>query len=378
MDFNNINFEKFLFHMKNKDNNSEKNIIKKFSKDFIVNELIEIKNHSLDAKEVFENNSILNENLKEGKYQLYVLKKENCSMSKAISKLMNFTNKKESKVNYSGIKDKKAITYQFITIENGPKKNLDSDDISLKFVCNIEKPIYIGQNTGNNFQITIRNYESNNLLPQEKEIKFANFFGEQRFSKNNFDIGLNFLKKDFKTACYLILQNFANKNIEEEFNNKEYEKIEISSFEERKVLEHLQKNENDYIGAIKKIKLKFLKLYLASVQSAIFNEIVAKYVQKNLPNDTLIPLYGFGIDLDEYAQEVVEILEKILDKYSLKKRDFIIRNIPELSLEGESRKMFEVANINSINEIKTEKTMIIDFNLNKGTYATVFLAHFFS
>jgi len=357
-----MNYQKFLYHINPKQEQKE-NVVKFKEEDFIVNEILTVDNKRLNAKYCFEKDKII---FQKGNYQLYVLYKKNSSMSKVISQIIKIFNKKESKINYCGIKDKKAITYQFLTIQNGFKKNLENKLFSLKYVGDLNEPLFVGKHDKNNFQIVIRNVNGKKNVIEE----FINFFGEQRFSKNNFKIGLNIIKKDFKNACYQILQNSCKENIKEKFDLKNYDFI-IENSEEKIVLEHLKKNNTDYIGAIKKIKFKFLSLYLASVQSAIFNEVCLELYNNNIHKKLLIPLFGFGTEKENYSFNVYQIVQKILNKYNLKSRDFIIRNIPNLSLEGENRYYKSVANINKFEYI--DDKLLIDFDLDKGCYATVFL-----
>src|SRR3989338_10158143 len=113
--------------------------------------------------------------------------------------------------------------------------------------------------------ITVRNLDDNKVKTiqklQNKIIKIPNKFGPQRFSKNNHLVGKAIIKKDFKKAIGLILENKGN--IENEIKS------------------YLEKNKNDYIGAFRLIPLKTRKLFVHSYQSFLFNEIVKEYLKNN-------------------------------------------------------------------------------------------------
>ena len=77
------------------------------------------------------------------------------------------------------------------------------------------------------------------------------------------------------------------------------------------------------------------------------------------------------------------IVESLLEKEELELTDFIIKQIPNLSLEGNSRKVWvEVKDFKVIekgdDELNQNKKKIkISFQLQKGSYATVVLKELF-
>ena len=59
------------------------------------------------------------------------------------------------------------------------------DNISLEYYGSGDSFLALGNLKGNAFEITIRNIDS---LPESKT-QYVNYYGEQRFSRNNHDIG---------------------------------------------------------------------------------------------------------------------------------------------------------------------------------------------
>ncbi|MBN1644911.1 tRNA pseudouridine(13) synthase TruD, partial [Candidatus Woesearchaeota archaeon] len=202
----------------------------------------------------------------------------------------------------------------------------------------------LGDLEGNSFEIVVRNISSKPELKQ----KFVNYFGAQRFSRNNPAIGKVIVKRDFKHAIELILEGKGN-------------------FEGR-TKEFLEKNSNDYVGALKTIPRKILSLYVHSYQSLLWNQQA-----KNSTEET-VPIIGFNTLIDS----------KIIEKEGIKLRDFIIKEIPQLSSEGGERKrLVEAANV-SISELEKDelncgkKKILIKFTLPKGSYATEYIRQLFS
>lgn len=325
--------------------------IKQVPEDFIVKEI-----NNLQFKE-------------SGKYCYYTLIKKSYTTQRAIEKSAKLLKTDSKLIGFSGTKDKNALTYQTISVKGAsPCRNLESDDLKLIYIGRGEEQISLGDHISNAFIITLRNIKDIKI----KESKyFPNYFDEQRFSKNNVKIGLAILKKDYKLATSLILES-----------NDEYD-----------IKSYLKSHLNDYVGSIKRIPFKIQKFFIGSVQSYIFNETLNELFSTHNPRmikysqgyflfledynieSQNIPLVGFGTEFDD--ERIKNIVEKKLTDLKLTKRDFIIRSHPDLSSEGDQRKI--IAKIENLLVGKLEKDELnkgkkklqFMFNLPKGSYATI-------
>mgnify|MGYP001163227404 CR=1 FL=1 len=323
---------------------NENYILKAIPDDFIVEEIKEIKH------------------LEKGNYSYYILRKKDIGTAEAISKISRKLNIDKKYINFAGNKDKKAVTSQHISISRGPENDFEDANWSLKFMGKFKERINLGDLNGNHFEITIRNIES---APKTKDY-FVNYFDEQRFSKNNAEIGKLIVKKDFKSACELI----------------ENEKMEY----------FLVEKPNEYANALKSEK-KLVKIYIHAFQSYLWNKYASEYVRKygkNIKNSDYslgklyfgdienkkIPLVGFGTDIDEE-------MKILLKEEGISQRDFLIKSIPELSSEGDERDLIVKAENVKIEKLanddlnKGKKKVVISFNLPKGSYATMFIKSLF-
>jgi tRNA pseudouridine13 synthase len=159
-------------------------IIKQKTEDFKVKEVID-----LEIKE-------------SGSYSYIILEKKNYNTLDAIKKLAKTLNLKEKNFGYAGNKDKKAITQQYVSILNLKKEKLENlkiKDIKIKFPGYGNKRICLGDLKGNEFKIIVRDVKK-----KPKSDFIENYFDEQRFSKNNVEIGKLIIKKQFKKACELL------------------------------------------------------------------------------------------------------------------------------------------------------------------------------
>ncbi|MEW5896341.1 MAG: tRNA pseudouridine(13) synthase TruD [Nanoarchaeota archaeon] len=343
-------------------------IIKQIPEDFVVKEI-----SSVEIKD-------------KGRHAYFRLKKKNRNTLDVIKEIARQLHLKEKQIGFAGNKDKQAVTEQLISIPVAKKekiKEINVDNVSLDFVGYDDRPLSLGDLQGNEFEVVARNLDKCNI----NKIKFVeNYFDEQRFGSNNVEIGKGLVRRDFSAAAQLI-------------NNS-------------KIKEHLAKNRNDFVGALKELPMRLLKMYVHAYQSYLWNETLAHYLSNalsNAPGNTgsvvkevryflgkfvfvsdadivsdadkfsalEIPLIGFAGGDYELDDKLKGIITKIMSREEISFSDFVIRQIPELSLEGGLRKAFvEIGNLKVGKEEKDDfnkrkKKIKLAFSLPKGSYATI-------
>lgn len=331
-------------------------ILKQQLEDFIVKEISNVKVND------------------QGNYTYFKLKKRNRNTLDVIKEIAKQLNLKEKQVGFAGSKDKNAITEQLISIKNVSKKKISSikiENADLKLVGYGNEPISLGGLEGNGFKIIVRNLEEFSI----DKVTFTpnyipNYFDEQRFSLHNLDIGRHLVKKEFKDAVRLINDTRCKK--------------------------HLEKHERDFIGALKKLPLRLLRMYVNAYQSYLWNRTLAEHLRENgkilkevtyslgkfvFVNDfdkfldLEVPLIGFGIEIKN--TKIKETIKNLMKKENLDFADFVIKQIPELSLEGELRKAFVEVKDLKIGKVENDelnlgkKKVKLSFSLGKGSYATM-------
>ena len=98
--------------------------------------------------------------------------------------------------------------------------------------------------------------------------------------------------------------------------------MESNSEQNERIEEHLQKQKNDFIGALKTIPFKMLKLYVHSYQSFLFNKALEEYTSLNtggnkLNYDEKIPIIGLSMELKELKNQHFLISIMFMKKYLL-------------------------------------------------------------
>ena len=320
--------------------------LKKDPKDFIVEE---ISGYNLDPS---------------GSYSIYKLTKEDYTTLNACKLIAKINKNLLRDIGFAGSKDRRAITTQYISLRNvrHAHKKSYGENITLEYIGQSKNPLSLGDLKGNKFIITLYDIKKEPKIISQS----INYFDDQRFSKNNHLVGKAILKKKYGDACDL-LDEFC-------------------------VSEHLISNPSDYVGALKRLPLKTLYMFIHAYQSFIFNNIVAKYLSKlehtsaeynfgtfifpkESVEDFKVPLVGFEF-FESENEEIEGFLEDFLEKDKINPRSFVNKQIPELTFEGNLRNVIvQVKDFSS--NIDSDK-VVVEFTLPKGSYATVVIKKMFS
>jgi len=276
---------------------------------------------------------------KKGEYGYFLLKKKNWNTMDVVKEISRKLKIKEKNIKYAGLKDKKAITEQFISIKSVKKFDFKIKDVELKKIGEGDEPMKLGGLEGNEFKIIVRNLDEKKKL---RINKLENYFDKQRFSNKNVKVGKALLKRDYKELCKLL--NLKNKE-------------EVFQFDR-----------------------KILRLTLNSFQSYVFNKALESYLDKKKINCKL-PLINF--DTKFKSKMIEKIYDKILEKENVKKEDFIFREMPFLVSEGKNRDAFvKVEDFKysySTDELRKGKFKCdLSFKLGKGSYGTLVVDKLFS
>ena len=317
--------------------------IKQKPEDFIVKEITAIRPES------------------NGHYAYVLLKKRDYTTLRALQHIAIKLGTPLKNIGFAGNKDKNAVTEQMISIKNvgeGQIKGVKLKDIELEFKGYGKSPISLGDLAGNAFRIVVRGITEKEIKNLNNKIGktpllMPNYFGEQRFSKNNADIGKAIVKRDFRKAVDLILEN--------EIEYKE------------KIKQALEQHPSDYIGALRTLPKKLLTLYVNAYQSLLWNKTLKKAIENEMPVKK-IPMIGFGMETKDKGLR--EIIGNIMKDEALTERDFIISQFPELSAEGVEREAF--VEIKDLKVKKEDKNVLFEFSLPKGSYATEAVKFLFS
>ncbi len=230
------------------------------------------------------------------------------------------------RMGFAGMKDRSAITKQWLCVSNMKPEELPDlekilHNVQIINIKQNEKKLRMGQLKGNKFRLNIRN---TNDPPEDKKIAqevleslevtgVPNYYGYQRFGKlrsTTHLVGKALVESDVKKAVDIYIGNPAKEehNIPQQARTlydegkyqEAYDLMPKSMRYEKMMLSHLIKAQNkhgqlvekDYIIAIESLPKPLKRMFVNAYESYLFNKIVnqrAKIgINKYLDGDIII------------------------------------------------------------------------------------------
>ncbi len=262
-----------------------------------------------------------------------------------------------------------------------------------------------------------------------------NFFGVQRFGEIRpitHLVGRAIIEGDFEQAVMIYLAKvYAGESEEDQearkclaethdFNRciKLYPK---KLNHELAMLHHLAGNPTDYLGALAKLSENLQRMFIHAYQSYLFNLTLSRRIKEQIPLNRAIagdivcfknavglpdtrriqkvtdqnikginnliergrafitaPLFGYETHLSTGIPGEIE--QQVIEEQSIKLKDFNVRDAPKYASKGLRREVLIHAN-RTYNVIPDELNsdyckLIVDFTLQKGSYATMLLREY--
>ncbi len=148
-----------------------------------------------------------------GEYALYRLRKRGLTTWDVLGEIARRLRLRQDVLGYGGLKDRHAVSYQFVTIPGGPKKDLHGRDWHLEYLGQVSSPMSKARLRGNLFEITVREVAlSEEELAREveavRQFGVPNYFDEQRFGSVRHRQGFaarEAVRGNLERALYLLL-----------------------------------------------------------------------------------------------------------------------------------------------------------------------------
>jgi tRNA pseudouridine13 synthase len=259
-----------------------------------------------------------------GKFVEFFLVKRNIDTLQAIRQLSRILGVSYKRFSYAGIKDRRAVTSQRVSLYGAsPQDLLGRDTPSLKILHphSVSKPIVPGNLQGNQFTITIRDVEVSGIQAAERIARIKeeyerqggilNFFGHQRFGTtrpNTHLIGKQILQGNLEKAVRVLLDKTALESPEIDGDEAEAvpddavaeppQYLHPQQSYERAISQYLAKHPADYGGSLRVLPKDLLRLYIHAYQAYLFNEMLSGRVKRRLPlsqptvGDFVMPVTG--------------------------------------------------------------------------------------
>jgi len=335
-------------------------------------------------------------------------------------------------VSYAGLKDKRAITVQLMSVPARAAERLRRirlARIDIRDIRYTRHAVQIGDLWGNRFTIRLREMAVDcetaaRLMGEVTRRPLLNYFGVQRFGVTRpytHLVGKALVRNDFESAVRLMLtttSEFESPELTEArrrlAENLEPDEKILSMFPpdlryEQTVMKQLMKRPGDYKRAFSQVPPKVQTIFVHAYQSYLFNRLISARMRRGAsivfpePGDFVIQLdrthtgrdswlyvternleerirmvesgeYGLAAPVPGYATKMppswqTDLLHAILRDEGIELQEFRKPDRPALDSAG-GLHLVSMSPLDLSTEC-VEGDLVVRFSLRKGSYATV-------
>lgn len=304
-------------------------VIKQHPEDFAVEEvLIDGSRASLNIPELGDSKGVLGSSSSKDRYLLCVLVKANWDTFSAVKAVADKLGISTTRIQIAGIKDARAVTAQYITIQGASAQETGKvrvKDIQVRPIGYFRHRLSSYYLLGNSFHIIVKsiNHAASTVQGRTEKIKeelelfggIPNFFGHQRFGTIRpvtHLVGREMAKGNFQEAAMIFLS--ASTPHEHPQSRRARERLQTTrDFQqalrefpkqlryERLMLKHLAKRTGDFTGAFDRLPTKLRRLFPQAYQAYLFNKFLSGRIAA-----------GLRLDKAEVGDQVLKV-----DRYGL-------------------------------------------------------------
>jgi tRNA pseudouridine13 synthase len=235
-----------------------------------------------------------------GDFSLYRLDKTGWTTPDALAAIRRRWRLDFRRVSYGGLKDRHAVTSQYLTIFRGPQRNLTHERIALTYLGRRPEPYTAGDIAANRFAIVLRGMSDNEVshaieaLGDVEKAGLPNYFDDQRFGS----VGspAEFVAKEmvlgrFERALWLALAAPYEHDRSEQKREKAILrdlwgdwpalKAKLPRGHARSLIDYLVHHPDDFKGAVVRLRPELQGLYLSAYQSYLWNRMLAEWLTRS-------------------------------------------------------------------------------------------------
>ena len=252
----------------------------------------------------------LGASLEQQQHLLCILTKHNWDTFLAIKNVAIQLGIGQNNIQIAGIKDAKAVTAQYVTIENLKTEDackVNVNGIQLRPVGYIHYPLSVFYLLGNSFKIKITqitqdqavvNTQINQVIQEITELAgIPNYYGHQRFGTTRpitHYVGKAIVEGNFEEAAMLFLakpspdEHAESRKARTELQQTHDFKAALEHYPkqlcyERSMLKYLNEKPNEYLKAFNVLPFKLQILFVQAYQSYLFNRFLSERIKAGLP-----------------------------------------------------------------------------------------------
>jgi tRNA pseudouridine13 synthase len=235
----------------------------------------------------------------EGRFVFYRLTKRGLGTLEAIEAVCRRWNLAGRRVSYGGLKDRHARTVQYLTIADGPLRNLRETNFELEPLGRLAAPYGPAHFQGNRFVVVLREMPAAAIdracraigeLPRDG---LPNYFDDQRFGSVGSDgefIAAAWLRGDCERALWLALAapnpadrpgTKAEKQVlRESWCRWPEAKARLGRSHARSLVTYLADHPADFRGAFARLRRELRSLYFSAFQSHLWNQMLGGWIEQ--------------------------------------------------------------------------------------------------
>jgi tRNA pseudouridine13 synthase len=244
-----------------------------------------------------------------GRFVFYRLTKRGLGTLEAVEAVCRRWDVAGQRVSYGGLKDRHAVTIQYLTILEGPDRPLRESSFELVPVGRLDRPYGPDLFRGNRFSIVIRDLTPDAAARAVRAVEqlprdgLPNYFDDQRFGSVGFSGGFiarAWLAGDHEQALRLAIAepNPSDRPdtkqekaiLSEHWGNWPEAKARLDRSHARSLVTYLVDHPTDFRGAFARVRRELRSLYFSAFQSYLWNLMLGRMIERLTRPEQRVPI----------------------------------------------------------------------------------------
>jgi tRNA pseudouridine13 synthase len=307
-----------------------------------------------------------------GPFAFYRLTKTSVGTPEAINAIVEKWKVQRNRISYGGLKDRHAVTIQYLTIHNGPRKALRQNSLELEYLGQVRAPFTPAEIEGNRFELILRDMTTDEVAQAEaataqvQKTGLPNYFDDQRFGSLGVSgewIGRAWCLSNWERALWLAL---ADPHVNDPSSEKKQKQLlrdlwgqwpelqqQLERSHRRSIVNYMSDNvkvgkDPDFRCALARISVDLRGLYLSAFQSALWNRLLTRFQDAVCDADSLRPfdlLSGrcvFPMDITADQSAMLESTDLPLPSARIERPEGVIGDLLDAVLQEEKIELREI------------------------------------
>ena len=292
-----------------------------------------------------------------GEFALYRLTKRGLGTPEAINAVVERWKLARQQFSFGGLKDRHAVTTQYLTIHRGPRRGLRQTNLELEFLGQSQRPFGPADFAGNRFRIVLRSMNAAEVTAAETALSdiardgLPNYFDDQRFGSlgdSGEFVARAWIAGDWERALWLAIadanpldrpRDRAEKSwLRDHWGDWPACAAKFGRSSNAEIFRYLQARPDDFRGALARIRPEQRNLYLAAFQSFLWNRILSDFIVETCQPEQVVAVevkmgeLPFFAALDDATRRTLHSTELPLPSSRIRLDDAPIRQLVERSL----------------------------------------------